>query len=130
MEGQMTQTYSCIAIDDDPLFLRSLTAFIREIHWLKLEGTFENPIKGATAIVTMKPDLVLLDMDMPHVDGQYLIDWIGPKLRSMSPSPRIIVVSSVVKPSEKLLSTVTGFIPKTELKDPGSLEVALRRLVS
>lgn len=125
----MEQIYSCIVIDDDPLFLRTMTTYIREINWLSLEGTYDQPIRGATAIVSRQPDIVFLDLDMPYVDGQYLVDWVEPKIEKMNPKPRIIIVSSMDQIPEKLVPKVVGFIKKNAFKDPEGLEKALKAVI-
>ena len=87
------KTISCIALDDDELFLMKLTSFLEEIPEIALIETFCNHIKGATAIVNQLPDLVITDLEMPYMDGYNLLDWILPMLSEMKKKPRIVVIS-------------------------------------
>lgn len=125
----MDSVLKCIAIDDDKLFLLKLETYLDEIDWITLEETFDNPIKGATAIMNIKPDLVFLDYEMPHVDGNYLVDWIQPKLKSMEKPPILILLSSVDTPPAELLNNVNGFINKFHIKEPQAFEQRLKEII-
>lgn len=119
----------CISIDDNPLFTRKLEAFTESMDWISIIDSYENPIQGATAIVNNKPDVVFLDIEMPYIDGEYLVDWIKPKLEVMARPPRIIVISSVSEPPEELIANTAGFINKSKVTDPQSLESHLRAIL-
>ena len=118
-----------IAIDDDPLFIRKIEAFAESIDWIEKVESFDNPVKGATAIVAQQPDVVLLDIEMPYIDGEYLIDWIKPQFELMEKPPRVIVVSSVSAPSADLAANTLGFINKASITDPQSFEAALKSIL-
>ncbi|WP_425391643.1 LytR/AlgR family response regulator transcription factor [Ekhidna sp.] len=120
---------NCISIDDNPLFTRKLEAFTEGLDWISIVDSFDNPIQGATAIVNQNPDVVFLDIEMPFVDGEYLVDWIKPRLKAMEKQPRIIVISSVSEPPEELLANSDGFINKSEVTDPASFEEKLRAIL-
>ena len=126
----MSKKYTCIAIDDDPLFLRKLEVYIEDISWLTFLESHSNPIQGASAIISIKPDIVLLDIEMPHVDGNYLIDWVGPKLELMENPPKVIIISSLTVPEEDQLPGVTGYINKANLATPNELETRLEELIN
>ena len=120
---------TCIAIDDDPLFLRKLEALADEIEWIELTGTFNNPIQGATAIISQKPDVVFLDMEMPHTGGGYLMDWLDPRLNSMEKKPKVIVITSLERSSTKDLPNVSGYLNKFHLNSALILEEELKRVI-
>lgn len=123
------QKFTCLAIDDDALFLRCLEAYTEKIEWITIEKTFNNPVQGATAIVATKPDVIFLDIEMPHIDGEYLVDWLRPNLESMERPPKIILVSSLSHPPQSLLKSVNGFINKSEVTDSQNLERHLREIL-
>ena len=125
----MSKNYTCIAIDDDPLLLRKLQAYIEDIPWLTFLESHNNPIKGASAIVSIKPDIIFLDIEMPMVDGNYLVDWIGPKLEIMENPPKIFIVSSLTIPKEEQLPQVTGYINKANVTSPEALETRLKEFI-
>ncbi len=113
----MSTILTCIAIDDDHLFLKKIEEYLDNNSKIKLLQTFDNPIKGATAIMTLKPDVVLLDFKMPYMDGQSLIDWITPKISEMEDPPAFIIISSFQLSETDLLHS-HGFINKSDINDP------------
>jgi DNA-binding NarL/FixJ family response regulator len=119
----------CMAIDDDPLFMRKLELYISQIEWLSFEKGVNNPVQGATAVLTVKPDVLFLDVEMPFMNGDDLASWIQPKLAQIDPPPRIIVVSSLTNPPEELLKNAAGFINKSKVIDPEFFEEALREIL-
>ncbi len=119
----------CISIDDNPLFSRKLETFISDMDWISMVKAYDNPIQGATAIIQTKPDVVLLDIEMPFTDGAYLVDWIKPQLDAMEHPPRIIVISSLDHPPEDLLSNTAGFINKSAVTDPVTFESKLKAIL-
>ncbi len=125
----MASTYNCLWIDDDPLFVRKISVFIESINWLNLVDTFNNPIHGAKAIFEIKPDLLFLDVDMPHVDGNYLLDWVGPRLEKLENAPKIIIVSSLVFAEEDKLPSVAGYINKGDVTSAEKLEGLIKAIV-
>ena len=126
----MNTYLTCIAIDDNPLFIRSLKAFIEEIDWLELLETYDESVKGASGIFSIKPDIVFLDIEMPHADGNYLVDWITPRLKSLENPPKIIIVSSLNVEEKDQLEMVSGYINKADLINPEKLESLVRNIVS
>lgn len=125
----MAKTYNCLAIDDDQLFLRTLSIYIESIDWLNLVDTYNNPVRGAKAIFENELDILFLDMEMPHVDGNYLVDWIGPKLNEMANPPKIIIISSLNFAQEDKLSSVSGYINKGDVTNSEKLEKLIKEII-
>lgn len=123
------KSLTCLSIDDDPLFSRKLKVFTDEIDWLEIKETYTNPVQGATAILQQKPDIVFVDIEMPYMDGEYLVDWLQPTLEQLSDPPRIVVISSVTNPPKALLEKATGFINKSEVSSVENLEQHLTALL-
>jgi DNA-binding NarL/FixJ family response regulator len=126
----MSTNLTCIAIDDDPVFLRKIEAFIEEIPELQLLESHSNAIKGATSVIKSAPDVLLTDIEMPYTDGFYLIDWLQPKLASMEKPPKIIVISSLWLKEEELPRDAAAFINKYDLKEPEILRRTVQGLFS
>ena len=58
-----------IVIDDSPMQLLMSSKLIQQNKRLKLLGAFTNPFLGLKAVNTMDVDIVLLDVEMPEIDG-------------------------------------------------------------
>jgi DNA-binding LytR/AlgR family response regulator len=64
---------TCIAIDDEPLALEIITAYIEKVPFLKLLKTFDNAIDSIDFIKKNKVDLMFLDIEMESLTGIQLI---------------------------------------------------------
>jgi DNA-binding LytR/AlgR family response regulator len=58
-----------LAVDDEPLALERLTLLLEEIEGVELAGTASNGRDAIDAVASLRPDLVLLDVEMPQMDG-------------------------------------------------------------
>jgi two-component system LytT family response regulator len=63
----------CIAIDDEPLALEIITAYIEKVPFLKLLNTFDNALDSIDFIKKNKVDLMFLDIEMESLSGIQLI---------------------------------------------------------
>jgi DNA-binding LytR/AlgR family response regulator len=59
----------CIAIDDEPLALQLITEYASRIPFLSLDKTFTNPDEGKAWLQQNEVDLLLLDIQMPDING-------------------------------------------------------------
>lgn len=76
-----------IAIDDEPLALELIEAHINKIPYLKLVGTFFNPMEALELIRKGEVDLIYLDINMPDIMG---IDFI----RGLPSPPKVIFITA------------------------------------
>lgn len=62
-------TLRTLLVDDEPLALERLTVFFRDIAGAEVVGTARDGREAAEAIERLKPDLALLDIQMPEQNG-------------------------------------------------------------
>lgn len=97
---------TCIAIDDDPLFLQTIETYLSEYEDIDLLGTYNNPVNGIMQVVKKKPDVLLLDLDMPYLDGFETLDTLDKK-------PKIIMISAHVnQPVKKQILKIDRYLRK------------------
>ncbi|HEY4325475.1 MAG TPA: LytTR family DNA-binding domain-containing protein [Mucilaginibacter sp.] len=60
---------NCIAVDDEPLALGLVCAFIEQTPFLNLIGRYSSAVEALKAIHTQKVDVVFLDIQMPDLNG-------------------------------------------------------------
>lgn len=65
----MTTKIRCICIDDEQDDLLLLNEYIKREHALTCIGSFSSSSDGLQAIISLKPDLVFFDIEMPGVSG-------------------------------------------------------------
>ena len=82
--------YTYIIIDDEPLIRRGTQKKLEPLsHMLTCCGEASNGVEGLELIDQLTPDIVILDMQMPIMDGTDLL----PVLSSKYPSIALIVIS-------------------------------------
>src|SRR5688572_33193144 len=58
-----------LLVDDEPLALDRLVALFRQLPDVEVVGTAGDGKEAAEAIATLRPDLVMLDVQMPEKSG-------------------------------------------------------------
>lgn len=62
-------TLSCIAIDDEPLALGLVCAFIEKTPFLRLNGRFSSAVEALQYVLQHPVDVIFLDIQMPDLTG-------------------------------------------------------------
>ena len=58
-----------LIVDDEPLALERMELICRDLAMIEVAGTAQDGAAALRAIGALAPDLVLLDMTMPELDG-------------------------------------------------------------
>src|SRR5438128_1226275 len=85
-------TLNCIAVDDEPLALGMVCAFIEQTPFLRLVGQYSSAVEALRGLQDQSVDLIFLDIQMPDLTGIELarvLDKGRPGL-----SPRIIFTTA------------------------------------
>lgn len=67
-------TIKCIAVDDEPLALGKMAAFIEKVPYLDLQGTFDNGFDAMNFLRQQEVDLMFLDIQMDELTGIQLLE--------------------------------------------------------
>lgn len=73
-------TLTCMIVDDEPLAIKLLASFVERTPFLRLAGTFLDPLE-AVAALTPQVDLLFLDIQMPGLTGMELSRLVQPPTR-------------------------------------------------
>ena len=82
---------NCIAVDDEPLALGLVVAFIEQTPFLKLIGRYASAVEALKAIHAQKVDVLFLDIQMPDLNGIELARVLD---NSKGHKPRIIFTTA------------------------------------
>jgi CheY-like chemotaxis protein len=80
-----------LLIDDDPAFTRLLGDYIADQYPLLTVDICNNPLEALTAIRKAPYDLILIDFEMPTLDGRKLMNFA---VQSGIEKRRIVILSS------------------------------------
>jgi DNA-binding NarL/FixJ family response regulator len=62
-------THSILLYEDNLLLSESIQSMLRLNENIRLVGAYENPTEVRTHLHTLKPDLLIMDIDMPGMNG-------------------------------------------------------------
>jgi two-component system, chemotaxis family, response regulator PixG len=93
--------YKVLCIDDSPIMLKTIKSLLDEQIFTVI--SIDDPLKGLMQILRIKPDIILLDVSMPNLDGYQLCSL----LRKHSDFRNTPVV---------MLTGRTGFLDKARAK--------------
>ncbi|MBM4253491.1 MAG: chemotaxis-specific protein-glutamate methyltransferase CheB [Deltaproteobacteria bacterium] len=63
------QSLKVLIVDDSAVYRTQITAALEGISWIELVGTASNGRIALERIESLKPDFVILDLEMPELDG-------------------------------------------------------------
>lgn len=84
-------------VDDSALVRQTLTSILNSDHSLEVVATAPDPIIAARKIMTEKPDVLTLDLEMPKMSGLQFLK----KLMVQYPLP-VVVISSLTENGSEL----------------------------
>ena len=87
----MPEKISVVLVDDSRAALAQLDSLVSQLDDCHVVGTAGDGLMGVTIVSQRKPDLVLMDIIMPHLDGISALRMI----RANNPDARVAMVSSV-----------------------------------
>lgn len=80
-----------VVLVDDSAVIRSLLSRILEPEGIKIAGSYANGEQAVNAVASVKPDIVILDVEMPVMDGITAL----PKILSVCPETKVVMCSTL-----------------------------------
>lgn len=78
---------TCVITDDEPIARKGLQSYVEKVDFLSLTGVCEDAMQLNPLLKTQRPDLLLLDIEMPYLSG---LDLLG----TLNNPPKVIVTSA------------------------------------
>ena len=85
---------SVLIVDDNQTLVRLMVDFLARKQDLSVAGTAKDGIEALRLIETLSPDVVLLDIVMPRMDGFSVLEEIS---RMSGKRPRVIMVTGLTR---------------------------------
>ena len=108
----MTETHRVLIVDDHPLFRRGLVQLLQVIPGFQLVGEAAGGAEGLALARELRPDLILLDLNMRDVSGLDVLRG----LRAARLEARVIMVT-VSDSGEDVVAALRGGVDGYLLKD-------------
>ncbi len=108
----MSDGLRVLLVDDHRLFSQALTVLLRGHDTIREVVAVETAEEAVELCAEHAPDVVLMDLDLPGMDGLDAID----RIREISPEARVVVVTAMRKPefvSRAVQSGAVGFVHKS-----------------
>ncbi|MEM8491898.1 MAG: chemotaxis-specific protein-glutamate methyltransferase CheB [Pseudomonadota bacterium] len=124
----ISSTLRAVVVDDTLLYRLIVSEAVAQLDGFDVVAKAENGQKGLQLIREHRPDLVLLDLEMPIMDGLTLLKTLKQEL----PDIVVIIISSISTPGGKatldaLQAGAFDFITKPAEQDASASKAELRR---
>jgi len=112
-----------LLVEDESLVAAMLSSWLADIRDFEVVGHARDAATGLKLCLEKKPDIAILDIQLPDTDGLVLAEWLAEAI----PSTNIMVLSSRCDPNTvHRISTlgIPGYVDKSST--PDVLETAIR----
>jgi len=86
----MSKTTTCLIADDHPIFRQGVRSIMEKVNDIKVVAEAENGESALNQLGIFNPDILLLDLAMPGMDGISVLKTV----RTEFPEMRIIIITS------------------------------------
>jgi two-component system nitrate/nitrite response regulator NarL len=88
-EASVTAVQTVVIIDDHPLLRKGLQQLAKLSPEIEIIGETDNGKQGLIMVYELKPDLVLLDLNMPGMNGLETLS----ALKRLDPTPKVAILT-------------------------------------
>lgn len=120
----MGQKISIAVIDDNPHIREILSSYLNLQEDMEVIGTAHDGIRGKELILRHRPDVVILDMVMPGLDGLGVLEQLNQA--ALEQMPAILCLSAVGQ--EQLVRRAIDYGAIYYMIKPFDFEMVLRRI--
>lgn len=115
-----------LIVDDSLVFRTKLEQSLSANPDIQVVGTAMDPIDAMRKIEILRPDVITMDIEMPHMNGITFIKKLMPKY----PIPVVVVSSLPINTLDALNAGAVDFVKKPTVRGPDDMNAFLRELTA
>lgn len=113
-----------VIVDDNQDFCEVVAEYIRAQSDMEVAAVAYNGVDGLKKILALRPDVVILDIIMPHLDGLGVLERLNAEVRDWR--PKIIVLTAIGQ--EAMARRVVDLGADYYIVKPFDMEVMVERI--
>lgn len=128
MPSDIAQNATILIVDDQQPNIRLLERILRPAGYTNLHAT-QDPRQVAALCQELSPDLILLDLHMPHLNGLKVMQQLEPQFRKNTFLPVLVITADALTETrqQSLAGGATDFLAKPF--DPFEVLLRIRNLL-
>ena len=115
-----------LIVDDSILFRETLAKFFNDDKLIEVVGKAADPYDARDKILSLRPDVLTLDIEMPKMNGIMFLKKLIPQY----PVPVVVVSSAPIKAFDALDAGAVDYVKKPLIKGTGDMQIFARELRS
>ncbi len=119
-----TERISILLVDDNKEFCNILNEYFKDQQDIEIVGIARDGIEAIEKITAKQPDIVILDIIMPHLDGLGVLEKLN--TMNLEKYPKVIVLSAVGQ--DKITQRALALGAEYYVVKPFDLDVFLKRV--
>lgn len=113
-----------LVVDDSLVFRKQLQMSLSQDTRIDVIATAIDPVDAKQKILSLHPDVVTLDVEMPHMSGIEFLKQLIPQ----TPVPVVVVTSTPTNALDALSAGAVDFVKKPVVKSPADMQKFVRDL--
>lgn len=121
-------TARILIVDDEPANVRLLERLLEQEGFANLESATD-PRQVLPLFTEFRPDLILLDLHMPHLDGFAVLKQLRPRIPDVDYLPILVLTADVTAEAKQLALSLGAMDFVTKPLDHAEVRLRIRNLL-